>query len=375
MLVGGVCEGTMKLSCFLVVLAVALAMCMTASEAGSFTFRRATPQVVVKVPKKQRINVVVKSGQGAQKGGNDDLAKDETQLKALQENSKFPDKPIETQPSIAANAYPNVQPYLHLVFEFPKVDDNNRQQEFVKALQMNIDHPLVKDISVFVSQKAREFLDQHPMNDPSKKMQLHTTSKQVLYSRLFRFTAHAAYTKGQIVVVMNADIEIGEGWEVLKKEHFETKNEQGEKVPVAFALSRYQRSDCGKYTSFCFGDGGGREKNDFVKDRNIKNYLTSHDAFVFLAPTHLERDSPFATMASNVRFEQNVMTAENRVIQAFRNAGYKVINPCFSLKTWHEHCTDIRHWGSPKSDAPPVTDGVAVPQALPEVASARPTSV
>jgi len=242
---------------------------------------------------------------------------------------------------------------LCIVTEYPKVESGNRQNEYTKALQMNVDHPLIREIHLMMQADAKDYIfNKANLHDPQGKIHPVDIKQQVLYSELFRYANE--HLRGQVVIIMNADIEMGEGWENVQMPNFI----RADGKQIAFALSRYQRKDCGEYGTFCFGDGGGRNKNEMTPDRHNPNYLTSHDSFVTVPPVS------FGVIHAT-RFKQNIPSAENRVVNAFRDAGYEVVNPCFSLKTWHEHCSEVRKWGKPGKDWKPVKNGVCRPQFLP----------
>ncbi len=96
---------------------------------------------------------------------------------------------------------------------------------------------------------------------------------------------------------------------------------------------------------------------DLQESAAVGHKMTSHDAFLFVAPLP-------AAVLQRTDHRQNMWSAESRVIwvrivascqlywmrsiteclatQAMKKAGMRVTNPCMTLKTYHEHCSEDR---------------------------------
>ena len=81
------------------------------------------------------------------------------------------------------------------------------------------------------------------------------------------------------------------------------------------------------------------KKNDY---RNIPDlcltYVGSHDAFAFAPPV----DKQITKMLDHT--QNQGLGAENKVVWEFKNAGFKVLNPCTNTYAYHLHCSGERHY-------------------------------
>jgi len=108
--------------------------------------------------------------------------------------------------------------------------------------------------------------------------------------------------ENSIICICNTDIEIGSfDLNILNKLDNNT----------IFALTRYETVD-NNYVPFL-----------------ISEYTGSHDTFIFKIPSRID--------CSLIDFRQNIYGAENVFMNAFEISGYKVLNPCYQLKTYHHH--------------------------------------
>jgi hypothetical protein len=122
---------------------------------------------------------------------------------------------------------------------------------------------------------------------------------------------------GQMCMVCNSDIYLSQGpehlWPMQDLESFFQTHPN-----TVFALSRYE--------------------NEMTLDCPlIDEYRGSHDAFVFKSPLR-------HSFVESVAHKQNCFQSENIVIHELRAAGYDVVNPCKTLKIFHQHECDIRQW-------------------------------
>ena len=66
---------------------------------------------------------------------------------------------------------------------------------------------------------------------------------------------------------------------------------------------------------------------------SIEKYVGSHDAFIFKTPVRVDIES--------LDFKQNTYGAENVVMNAFKNADYIILNPCYQIQIYHHHANNI----------------------------------
>lgn len=145
---------------------------------------------------------------------------------------------------------------------------------------------------------------------------------QPTYACLFGY-ANRVLSRGSIGMISNSDIIIGNSIKCTREvtPASSVVYNQTERRLV-LALSRHP-APCGarkgEYDE-CFG------------------YRGSHDTFIFAPPL-----SP--SMISRLDFVQNRLGAENRLLAEMRDkAGYRVANPCGTIKVTHLHCAkNSRH--------------------------------
>ena len=124
------------------------------------------------------------------------------------------------------------------------------------------------------------------------------------------------YLLNRIIIFMNQDIYFDEGLERLNKSLLCDQN-------ITYALSRYGRTE-----KYC---------NMQSEDQCSKKYFGSHDTYIFCLQKPVNM-SNFELLRSKI----DNLGLENLWIWAFRNLGFKVLNPCYVLKTYHVHCNSMR---------------------------------
>ena len=124
------------------------------------------------------------------------------------------------------------------------------------------------------------------------------------------------YLLGRIVVFINQDVYLGEGFERMSKSALCDKN-------ITYALSRY-----GKQEKYC----------SMPSTCGKKPYMGSHDTYIYCTKTPLPLEH-FGELKS----KSDHYGLENIWIWAFQQIKYKVLNPCYVLKTYHVHCLNFRN--------------------------------
>jgi hypothetical protein len=157
------------------------------------------------------------------------------------------------------------------------------------------------------------------------------------------------HLKGEISMIMNCDVFLGEGYGALTRDLFrvgaklDDKNQsnsdsnssdvtgssehtkedvkdvqEGFKV---YALSRYELT-----SPFCV-----EKKNEHCLARAD---ISSLDAFLFLSPLPFN----FTANRAELAIKQNTWGAENALVEAMREKGAVIKNPCHLLQLGHMHC-------------------------------------
>ncbi len=158
--------------------------------------------------------------------------------------------------------------------------------------------------------------------------------------------------KGEMAMIMNCDVFLGEGFGALTRHHFRvgakplnsssepeaaTSGDQqkattgsADEEPVqqqqqhgfkVYALSRYELT-----SPFCV-----EKKNEHCLARAD---ISSLDAFLFLSPLPFN----FSANVAELAIKQNTWGAENALVEAMREKGAVLKNPCHLLQLGHMHC-------------------------------------
>jgi len=199
--------------------------------------------------------------------------------------------------------------YFRLEFKDPVrplVVELHRVREMEEAFRLNLEHPSVAAVHV-LTETRRDYdyvVTLGDLFDRCRKLRIFHIGMRARYKEYARHATQ--HLKGQVVVMLHADISLGTGWEHLRKEKL-----QG----AVYALSRYE-----------------------YPDQAIKcssEYRGSHDAFIFVAPLPNE-----AIM--DMEFREDELGSENTMIRILQLYDLPVINPCRVLKVVHHHESQLR---------------------------------
>jgi hypothetical protein len=160
------------------------------------------------------------------------------------------------------------------------------------------------------------------------------------------------HLKGEMAMIMNCDVFLGEGFGALTRDHFhvgakphnrsssepdaatsgdqqkattgsadEESGQQQQHGFKVYALSRYELT-----SPFCV-----EKKNEHCLARAD---ISSLDAFLFLSPLPFN----FSANVAELAIKQNTWGAENALVEAMREKGAVLKNPCHLLQLGHMHC-------------------------------------
>ena len=190
-----------------------------------------------------------------------------------------------------------------------------RQLEVEEVLQRNLDNTLVKAVHLLVTQPSAE--------ERLRKLSFHNKHKIVVrrIEQLPKYKDYFVYVNEKLlnrfVVVLNMDICLGEGFELLNKTFLARSG-------ICYALTRHgrqeRRCDMSGRSLYCKPGCG-----------------VSLDTYVFTFTRRLNE-----SVLSELDYNANVKGAENRLVWIFRHRlNKKVLNPCEILRTYHSHCINI----------------------------------
>ena len=204
--------------------------------------------------------------------------------------------------------------FIHLVQQIVTSKIQNRSKEFLECIQRNIDHSNVRYMYILEESWNERNVYKSSLRDPFQKVVFLPFGRQPNYSDIFHIVTNYVEPRRKVDdvwMVSNADIVLGEGFHLL----------QGQiDNRTILGLSRHASKLC-------------EEQNQCLK------FEGSMDSFLGAGPI---KDA----IIKNVNFKQNVMGAENVVFYEMKNAGYRLLNPCLNIKTYHHHCSNVTSHGA-----------------------------
>ena len=172
-----------------------------------------------------------------------------------------------------------------LITEYFKFSSEARDKEVCTAIQKNI--PLFDHVFV-LSEK-----DQCPVTDTI------ITEKRVTYRDTFEY-ANQHFPEGTMVVICNSDMYFDE---TLDKVHLDSN--------TCVALTRY---NC----------------TDGLLDGMLS---CTQDSWMFVTPIRVPAKSDFYF---------GLMGCDNYIAYLLKNEGYHLVNPCYEVKSYHLHLSEVR---------------------------------
>lgn len=187
----------------------------------------------------------------------------------------------------------NTSPEYNLLVTY--WDKHDRLEDFEISFVKNIENKFIKRIYVFYE----NFSGCRPDFLESEKVSIIPVAEIAKHKTFYDFANQ--YLDGQLVIMANADIYFDESLEELKYVNFCIYN-------VALTRYNYYKSLVWVPNQYC------------------------HDTWIFRAPIRF-KDADY-------RF--NCFGTEHLLVHDWIQNGYKVINPCLSIFTYHVHKNDYR---------------------------------
>ena len=180
---------------------------------------------------------------------------------------------------------------IHLYTTYYKEDNNYRKNELLTCLKINISNTAISKIIVFNEGDSIAHLA------PSKIQELFI-NKRPTYKDFINYI-NTNSNQDDIHIIANTDIYFDKNIEVLK--HINLKD-------TCLALSRWDTADT-------------------IKPK-LYNHNDSQDVWVFKGP-----------IKNNLKanFPLGVPRCDNKLLYVLQKAGYRVLNPAFSIKSFHVH--------------------------------------
>lgn len=232
---------------------------------------------------------------------------------------------------------------LHLIVHYFKAGAE-RQREYDETLFSNLQHEFVSKVHIMLEdnddkdQLGRFLLRLDKYLAKAEKEKIVTTllGWQMKYSDAFQYSNQ--HLAGKVCVILNGDIAIGEGVDLLMAQK---QKVFGSSRTVVLSLTRHEKDICRHRNMEIPGDTDSARHfllNDYCGCPFMKRgYAGSHDSFWFIPPI---KD----TAVSGVEHVQNRWGAEHKVINVLTDCNYILQNPSRSIRTYHIHRTGLRPW-------------------------------
>jgi hypothetical protein len=244
-------------------------------------------------------------------------------------------------------------PGVSIVYQFFKVKASPpefsaqqaacRQREYDECLYHNLKHEHVERIHILLENEVDEAELKAVMwrfnayLNPWQKRKMVTVmlGRRMQYSDAFEYCNENL--SASVSIVLNADIFLGEGVDLVLEQKDALLGHANAEVQSVLSLTRHEKSICGH-----------RNQDESVKPsdgapcgcpfmRGRHSYAGSHDSFWFVPPVS-------DTVVQKVQHIQNRWGAEHAVINALLASGYRLLNPSRTIRTYHNHSSDLHPW-------------------------------
>lgn len=191
---------------------------------------------------------------------------------------------------------------FHLLTSYIRVEDKKRQKEYDETLKNNLELTnLFYNIHIFKP------IDYDIDTNDNPNIKLIPEIKRMQYNDYFNY-ANNIIPHGDIVVLCNSDITFDSSITLLNnidmKQYF-------------IALTRYCPHN------------GNRIINDKIELYHNANW--SQDTWIWESPIKIKTGD----------FYLGYMQCDGRIAHEAEQAGYKVVNPCLEIKTYHNHSVRV----------------------------------
>ena len=229
---------------------------------------------------------------------------------------------------------------VHLIVQYFK---SPRQREYDEALLTNLQHEHVSRVHVLLEnnddrsqlERLLSRLDSHLSCAQRDKIVGTIFGRQMKYSDAFTYSNQQL--SGKVCVILNGDIAIGEGVELLLAQRDAVF---GSRKKV-LSLTRHEKDICLHQSAKLSSDIVCA--SDFLRNNYCgcpfmkRGYAGSHDSFWFVPPIEEK-------VVRGVDHVQNRWGAEHNVINMLIRCNYSILNPSRSIRTYHIHSSDLRPW-------------------------------
>ena len=209
-------------------------------------------------------------------------------------------------------------PFLN--YKAPREKLQERMLEYKHVLQLNLAHPLVQCVHL-LTENFTETLEVFREVSNKSRMLISELNDTDLARRPWEYIS--SNLVGEDVMFINADIYLGNGFELVKPATMDEKK-------IMYALTRmYAPQDR------CRDENGDLLPLQFY----CPGHENSQDSFLFRLHKPLTDRFYFS-----LNFDLVSLGMEYVVMEFFSDKlGYCVLNPCTILETFHYHCSNLRN--------------------------------
>ena len=213
----------------------------------------------------------------------------------------------------------NIYPKLHIITQIWKQRDINRLEELQTALYKNAINPYVYKIHILVCEDdSLDLLHKIPHN-LLHKIQFFSVSDRLTYKNAMEYMC--TLPANDFAIILNTDIYLDETIRELWNCDF--KN-------TCLALLRYDSS-----ISYALN----KSNAEFPKILGPIN--CSQDAWIFQV-NDVIADKQRSQTWDGYNIELGQLGCDNTILSELRNNKWEIANPCFSIKIYHLHSSNIR---------------------------------
>lgn len=195
-------------------------------------------------------------------------------------------------------------------------DERRRAEELIQCLEGNVANPLIEDIHLFVEDPVLQWeawfelreQSRFPAIDTLNRLRSHRKvtvvpfGRRPFYSEYFEY-ANRTFPKGRVAILSNSDIEFNETLLALRGRDLDG---------IFICLAR---------------DNGNSGHNPPL----------SQDSWIFQIPVKAE-------LLATTTWPLGIGGGDHKIAYEAEQAGYRLVNPCHSIRATHRHESRIRTW-------------------------------
>lgn len=228
---------------------------------------------------------------------------------------------------------------IHLITQWYWDANVMRRHELLHALEINIENQHITRIHLITNiehvETERKQLEA-TLKVGSSKLVWVTTNNQGRLLASDAFTYASNFLKGQIALLANLDISFDESLKLLLSKQSDLSRYK------AFFLSRYERPP---------------NEHLSIGTQCGPKFMGSADTLAFIPPLP-------KTLIQHTHLHLGSWGIESRLMWEFEQAGIEGRNPCYDIKSWHNHASGVKNTRMPVVNIVDKQSSIAFPDFL-----------